>query len=871
MSEIASSIAKPTPMMQQYLQVKESHNDCLLLFRMGDFYELFFEDAINAAPILEIALTRRGKSDSQDIPMCGVPHHSCNIYINKLVKAGFKVALCDQLETPQEAKERGGHKAVVKRDVTRIITPGTLTEDHLLDGKTSNYLMSICKKDDQYSIAYADISTLEFKCFLSSEVNLYNDIEKINPTEIIIPDSIILDQKIRDLSPEYRKKLVTFVDSYFNYKKNKAKIEANYAVKSLEIFGDFNELLVMACGSLIEYACTTQKSERINLNPPIIQNNLKYMILDATARKNLEIFNSINENGVSLLKIIDKTVSNAGGRLLKQYLAFPSIDPKEIENRQDKIQYFINNKNFAEDIRKQIKSCADLERAAARISYNRATPTDLYLIKNTLKTALEIAKLLSNDNLLKAYGENLTKSEEIFKLLDRCLIDYDMFLNQKDYISPKYNETLSELYNFRDNSKILIDELREEYRNKTGVPNLKIEFNNVIGYYIEVTKSNLNKITSDEFIHRQTMVNGARFITDKLKSVEEKIISAKSQIEQIEMQVFNEIAEQINKASQNIVVTSHAIAELDVFTSLAILAEQNNYCRPIIDNSKKFDIEDGRHPVVEISFSKNSDSQFIANNCKLENQQKLWLITGPNMAGKSTFLRQNAIIALLAHIGSFVPAKNAHIGIVDRIFSRVGAGDDLAQGRSTFLVEMIETATILNQATDRSLVILDEIGRGTSTYDGLAIAWSCLEYIHDNLRCRTLFATHYHELTDLSNKLNSLKCYTVTVKEWENKVIFMHKVAPGIADRSYGINVAELAGIPSVVINRAKSVLHELHDQDQKAPLKDNDQMLDLFTYHNNKQNESKIEKEIAQIDPNKISPMQALELIYKLKKHLDN
>lgn len=868
MSVATASIAKPTPMMQQYLRVKEDHKDCLILFRMGDFFELFFDDAIDAAPVLEVALTRRGKTEGQDIPMCGVPHHASEFYIRKLIKAGFKVAICDQLETPEEAKKRAGYKAVVKRDVIRVITQGTLTEEGLLEGKTSNYLLSVYKDKEKYTLAYADISTLEFKCFESTKHTVSSDIARIDPAEIIIPDSLIVDSDFQSIYREYKNKIITFVDSFFSLKKNELKLKTNYNVQALEVFGNFSDVQIITCGALVEYICATQKQEKVALLPPKIDSSSDYMIIDQTARSNLELFSSLNENGIPLIKTIDKTLSNPGGRLLRQYLAFPSVNVDLINKRYNLVEFFLKNITLRQKIRQEIKSLPDIERFVGKIAYNRGNPQDLYQIKQALLVANNLSNELSNaqNDQTKSIAENLTKAESVLDILKEALVDRDIYLNQKDFVSAKFHPELEDLYNFRDNSKNLITELREEYRGKTAVPNLKIEFNNVIGYYVEVTKTNLDKINeNEEFIHRQTMVNGGRFTTEKLKAVESKIFTAKTQIEVIEAYVFSELSDKITANNKLLNLVAQSLAYLDVITSLAELASSNNYCRPSLDQSEKFEITNGRHPVVEQTMEQGTATQFIANSCNLENRQKLWLITGPNMAGKSTFLRQNALIAIMAQIGSFVPAESANIGVVDRVFSRVGAGDNLAQGRSTFLVEMIEAATILNQATAKSLVILDEIGRGTSTYDGLAIAWSCLEYIHNRLKCRTLFATHYHELTELAEKLSAMKCYTIQVKEWEGKIMFMHKVISGIADRSYGINVAELAGIPKVVIDRAKSVLSKLHDQNYS------NEKLDLFSYQamqSAKQDKAgeELKQFIESIKPDEISPKEALEIIYQLK-----
>lgn len=862
-------IEKATPMMQQYLKIKQEHQDCLLLYRMGDFYELFYSDATEAAPILEIALTKRGKNNGDDIPMCGIPHHSSEVYIQKLIKAGKKVAICEQLETPEEAKKRG-YKSVVKREVVRILTPGTLTEDNLLQGKKANYLASIVIENNKAAIAYADISTLEFAVISSDVGNLYSDLSRLNPTEVIMADSLIINQHLKDILDDFKCRVVTFVDSFFNPKKTERKIQHNFDLRTIESLGDFDNNQIAACGSLIEYLSITQKKEKIFLSFPKIIEKKDYMILDKITQSNLEIFDSKGEHGYSLLKIIDNTLTNAGGRLLRKFLSFPSVNLKTINDRLDLVEFFINNYSLCDKIRNILKKVPDIERSIAKIAIKRALPRDLYHIKQALEKAIIIANLCNNNNQnqLSIIAKKFFQGQEALALLKEALVERDAYFNEEDFIDRKYNLQLEELYEFRDNSRSTLDHLRREYVQKTGIHNLKIEFNNVLGYYIEVTKAQAKNLDCSELIHRQTMVNNVRFVSNKLKEVESKIIDINHQIELLEAQIFNEITDEVLNYREIILDIAKSISYLDVISSFAYFATNRKYSRPEINDTADLIIKEGKHPIIECSIEKNNQ-KFIENDLKLDQSQKIWLITGPNMSGKSTFLRQNAIISILGHIGSFVPAKFAKIGLIDRIFSRIGAGDDLAKGHSTFLVEMIETAVILNQATNKSLIILDEIGRGTSTYDGIAIAWSCLEYLHNHIKGRTLFSTHYHELTDLAKKLDKMSCYTVKVKEWENKIIFMHKVIPGIANCSYGINVAEIAGIPKDVVKRSKTILQKLNDRSHTAKVKNHHkENLDLLDYKQ-QQEENSITTKLVKINPDELSPKEALQILYQLKESL--
>lgn len=847
-------------MMQQYLSTKASYSDCLLFYRMGDFYELFFEDAIKAAEILEITLTKRGKLDAQEIPMCGVPHHSAESYISKLIKAGNKVAICEQMESPEEAKKRGA-KSVVKRDVVRIITAGTLTEDSILEAKLPNYLAAVCFDRVEVAIAYVDLSSSQFTVVNSSEGTLAADLSRIAPVEIIICDDVLNNKKLCDNLTEWRKKFVTFVKSFFECKKAENKLKYNFNLHNLDSLGDFNAAQISACGALLEYLCITQRQDKIALHFPKIKSASDYLVIDGTVRRNLELFHSEQE-GNSFVKIIDRTITNTGARLLRRYIAEPLQDPSKINMRLNLLEYFIQEKGLRDYIIDKLKTIPDLERAAARIAIGRGQPKDLYMIKIALNSAIELGKILDGRGIvaLRSLSTKLLQNDNIAFLLNRTLIEHDLYLQANDFVSPEFEPRIKHLYKLRDESVELINNLRQEYREKTGITTLKLEHNNMLGYYIEVTPTHQNKINEEEFILRQSMVNAKRYTTEKLKKLESEIIGAKDQITLLEQEIYQQLAEQIKTYVEKLSDTALAIAYLDVMVSFAVLSIQNKYCKPIIDQSDEFMIEQGRHPVVEQSL-KQHKLEFIANDCSLHDQQKLWLITGPNMAGKSTFLRQNAIIAIMAHMGCFVPAKAARIGVIDRIFSRVGAGDDLAQGRSTFMVEMTETATILNQATNRSLIILDEIGRGTSTYDGMAIAWSCLEYIHNQLGARALFATHFHELTELSKTLTQLRCFCAQVKEWQGKIIFMHKMIEGVASQSYGINVAELAGLPKQVIARAQNVLKQLHKE-----------RLTIDTNHTHSSQplevaESELETTISNLDLEQITPKQALDKLYELKQ----
>ncbi|MCA4774615.1 DNA mismatch repair protein MutS [Wolbachia endosymbiont of Mansonella ozzardi] len=834
---------KNTPVMEQYLNLKAQYKDHLLFYRLGDFYELFFDDAVKAAKLLNIVLTKRGSSYGQDIPMCGVPAHSSESYLHKLIDLGFKVAICDQLETADEAKRRG-YKSIVKRDVVRIITPGTIIEDSLLEDKSNNYLASIVEQDGEYAIGWLELSTGKFFYTLTNLKALDSDLLRISPKELLISEKLDEDEKIRSTLKNYKISITQHVQSFFEYNKSHRTLCEFYKIRELRVIGNFSKVEIMACGALLEYVRVTQRGSIPRLELPKPYKQQSFMFIDASARRNLELFSTqFNEKKGSLISVIDHTVTASGGRLLKQMLASPLACPKAINFRISTVEFFVNSHERRKKIREILSNIPDIERSLSRLMLGRGSPKDMNLLKIGLGKTLELSELLSkldplhnyylseksavdlqmsfqclipeskgkepastaqmtssDESELSTIHKSLGNHKELFELLNDALLDNNLSsAKEGGFINPQYNQELSELFYVLNNSNKLITKLRESYRDLTGIAALKILHNNILGYYIEVSAN--HKLTSDIFIHRQSLANSMRYTTNELKELENKILTARDAVISLEMKIFSELCSKIAKESEKIALAANALAKLDIRTAFAELAMQNNYVKPIIDDSKEFNICSGRHPVVEVN------NKFIANNINLAG---IHLITGPNMAGKSTFLRQNALIAILAHMGSFVPAGSAHIGVIDKIFSRVGATDNITAGYSTFMVEMIETATIVNQATDRSLVILDEIGRGTGVHDGLSIAQAVIEHIHNVNKCRAIFATHYHELTKVSKYLSNVKCFCVKIKEWNGEVIFLHEVVEGIADESYGIHVAKLAGFPDSVLDRASEVFEEL-------------------------------------------------------------
>ena len=870
-----------TPMMAQYLEIKSQYPDALLFYRMGDFYELFFDDAIKAAKVLDIALTKRGKHNDTDIPMCGVPHHSSENYLLTLIKSGHKVAVCEQLESPAEAKKRG-YKSVVKRDVVRLVTPGTLTEDGLLKARSHNFLAAYSIVRGEHSLAWVDISTgLMSVLSLNKVEDFVAELFRLTPSEVLIIDNT--DYDIIDAIEESGATATLRGKSAFDSTSGEERLKSLFAVASLEAFGSFGRAQVSALGSIAEYLDATQKGKLPILRPPVIELKENSMRIDSATRRNLELTRSINTGSRqgSLLGTIDRTVTAAGGRLLERRISAPSMDMDVINERHDALKFLRDNFDLSEPVMAFLKSIPDLERALSRVSLERAGPRDLANISKGLIQGKEIARLFKNHDLpaeLKLAIEKLIGHDEISSTLEKAIVpEPPLLVRDGGFVTEQFNSELDETRELKRDGTKIIAEMQRDFIELTGIQSLKIKFNNVLGYFIETTAKNAEKLQNstiaDNFIHRQTTANQMRFTTLSLSDTETKIINANAKALEIEKQIFNELSALIIQNFEKISAAAEALAVIDITNSLATLARDEEWCRPKIDSSKAFAIQGGRHVVVESSL-KNNGNSFIPNDCELS-EGSIWLVTGPNMAGKSTFLRQNALIAILAQMGCFVPATNAHIGIVSQLFSRVGASDDLARGRSTFMVEMVETAAILNQADDRALVILDEVGRGTATYDGLAIAWSTLEYLHEVNKSRSLFATHYHEMTVLADKLTRVINATVSVKEWNNEVIFLHEVRQGAADRSYGLQVAKLAGLPIEVLERAKVILNELEARDAKKGTEGKLLAKDLPLFSRSMTQKpvtqinynSELSNKIRSIYPDEISPNEALQILYDLKE----
>ena len=884
--------AKTTPMMEQFLKLKENHREYLLFYRMGDFYELFFDDAVKASAALDITLTKRGKHMDEDIPMCGVPVHAAENYLSRLIGKGFKVAVCEQMEAPEEAKKRG-NKSVVKRDVVRLVTPGTITEENLLDARAHNYLAALSLAKGKYALSWLDITTGDFYVSAVEAANLDAELARLQAGEMIASFTVLDKGELVVVLDDWQHIISPVENSLFDSARSSASLKDLYGVGITDTFGRAE---LAACGALIEYLTETQKGKLPKLKVPKLVGEDAVMMIDSATRRNLELNRTLaGEKKGSLLSTIDKTITGAGGRLLGSYLSAPLTDPVRVNKRLDLVTYFLNAEALRIQLRGLLKSCPDIERAMSRLSVGRGGPRDLAAVGQWLDQAFKIKEIIesnienSRDDLtgkiddLKAIINHFGNHSDIVDEFRRALLpDTPMIIRDGNFIAKGYHAPLDEFQMLKSESKRLIAALEGRYRDKTGINGLKIKYNNVLGYFIEVTALHADKLMTaplnEEFIHRQTLASAVRFNSQELAELAGKIGQAADRALTLEHELFEKLVVMVLKEWETIITASTALARLDVGGSLAELAVENNYTRPIVDESLAFEITGGRHPVVEASLKQNVQSKFVANDCDLGVDNRLWLITGPNMAGKSTFLRQNALIAILAQMGSFVPAHTAHIGIVDRLFSRVGASDDLARGRSTFMVEMVETAAILNQSSERSLVILDEIGRGTATYDGLSIAWAAVEHLHEVNKARGLFATHYHEMTALSDKLKQLALYYMKVKEWDGEVIFLHEVAAGSADRSYGIQVAKLAGLPAVVVERATQVLHSLEQggedgqgvaQGQKMEALSNE--LPLFSSVQEKvrmpnAEPSKVDKEMDKINPDELSPKDALELIYHLK-----
>jgi len=863
-----------TPAMAQYLELKRQHRDCLLFYRMGDFYELFFEDAAKAAAALDIQLTKRGRHEGEDIPMCGVPVHAAESYLARLIRQGFRVAVCEQMEDPAEAKKRGS-KAAIRRAVVRIVTPGTLTEETLLDARRSNYLAALADAAGELALAWLELSTGAFRLQAVTAAGLGAALARLTPGEVLVPDRLLQRREVVELLGDWQSRLTPLPDARFDSENGRKRLEALYGVRALDGFGSFSRAELAAGGALVDYVSLTQQGKAPLLQPPRRLGAGAVMEIDAATRRNLELTETLaGERRGSLLATIDRTVTGAGARMLAEHLAAPLTDPRAIALRLDAVSFLVEDERLRQDLREALKRCADIERAMARLALGRGGPRDLAALRDTLAASAEFRRLLqaapAKPRLLERAEGDLGEHGAFVAHLARALAaELPLIARDGGFIAAGYAAELDELRSLRDESRRRIAALQARYAGETGVASLKIRHNNVLGYYVEVTAVHAEKL-KERFIHRQTMAGAMRFTTPELSELESRIASAADRAVAMELKFFDDLVQAAMARAGEIARTATALARLDVAAALAELAQSERYCRPSIDDGLGFAVAGGRHPVVEAALRQAGGPGFVGNDCDLKPGQRLWLLTGPNMAGKSTFLRQNALIAILAQAGSFVPAERAEIGVVDRLFSRVGAADDLARGRSTFMVEMVETASILNQAGERALVILDEIGRGTATFDGLSIAWAAVEHLHGVNRCRALFATHYHELTALAAKLEHLACYTMRVKEWQGDVVFLHAVAPGAADRSYGIHVAKLAGLPAAVVERAEEVLALLEKGEQSGALARLAEDLPLFTAARPsgraEAKPSAVEGTLRDIEPDALSPRAALELIYKLK-----
>ncbi len=876
-----------TPMMAQYLEIKRGHPDALLLYRMGDFYELFFADAEKASATLGIALTKRGKHKGQDIPMCGVPVHALDHYLQKLIRHGHKVALAEQMEDPAEAKKRG-YKSVVARSVIRLITPGTLTEETLMEAGASNYLACLAghRGTGELSLAYAEISTGELAVRPTDHGRLAADLARLQASEILVSDTLLEDRLLVEVIESFGTAISPIAASRFDFTSAEHSLKSHFNVEALEVFGTFRKIDVSALGALLGYIKLTQVGQMPHLRGPKLEAANSGLAIDSATRANLELTRTLGgaRNG-SVLDCLDETVTPAGARLLANFVSQPLAEPTAINARLDAVAHFYEAEVLAQELRAALKATPDLARALGRITAGRGGPRDLAAVAKAVISAGEIQKQLRKEpslaplpNLLARVLDELNSAPTDIAWTITKALDTELPLMARDggFIAQGYDLSIDENRKLRDDTRQVIANLQADYAERSGIKALKIKHNNVLGYFVEVTAQQAETLKSSaaatEFIHRQTIASAMRYTTLALGELEQKIAMAGARVLSLELEHFRKFSEAVVGQRQRLSNLAEALAALDVFSALGLLAKARRYIRPIIDDSLSFDIKQGRHAVVEQVLQRAGEKAFSPNDSTLSDNKKLWLITGPNMAGKSTYLRQQALLVCIAQMGAFVPAASAHIGVVDKLFSRVGAADDLARGRSTFMVEMIETAAILNQATNRSLVILDEIGRGTATYDGLSIAWATLEHLHDHNDCRALFATHYHELTALAARLKNLHCATMNVKEWQGDIVFLHEVIAGVAGRSYGIQAARLAGLPPTVIQRATEILQRLEQGKDQATAQKLMQDLPLFAAPPPQQPAPKpdaLRDKLRKLMPDELSPREALDQLYELKRML--
>ena len=887
-----------SPGMAQYLEIKKQYEDYLLFYRMGDFYEMFFDDAKKASDALDIALTRRGEAFGKPVPMCGVPFHAYESYMAKLIKAGYKVAICEQMEDPAEAKKRG-YKAVVRREVIRLVTGGTITENSILDARKNNYLLAVSKLKNSFGFAWTDLSTGAFytqetpTSAATEYAELYSMLSRLSPAEILVADSMLETPDLFRLLNEYREKLTVLPQARFNFDGANKQIKEFYNIETLDAFANFSKAEVMAAGVIIDYIHITQKQKVSRIGRPVKIIGSRFMEIDAATRHNLNLTEGYK--GSTLKDVIDRTNFGGGARMLQDRLANPLLDVNEINQRLDAVEFFINHNEVRQKLCEQLHSCSDMERAVGRISIGHGGPRDLKDMLITLMQLPEIKYNVENfqhtdivddkmpeaiTNIIRRFGNHYQLVQTLFNALkdvDKDGNEYVPPLNARDggFIKRGFSAEYDAVCDMRDRGNVSILNMQKKYEAETGIDKLKVRCNNIIGYFIEVPNTYVTQLLDNpRFIHRQSVLNATRFTTAELTEMENAYRSAKERALAMELQLYEGLVRDVLLCAENIILAARALAELDIAASMANLALENNYCRPVLDDGVGFEVVEGRHPVVEAALKKSGESVFVGNDCAVNaKDNRLWLITGPNMAGKSTFLRQNAIIAIMAQMGCYVPAKSAHIGVINKLFSRVGASDDLSRGRSTFMVEMVETAAILNRADEHSFVILDEIGRGTATFDGLSIAWAVAEYLHNVNKCRTLFATHYHELVNLAERLPSLSLHCMKIKEFNNQVVFLHEVIQGAADRSYGIHVANMAGLPREVIRRADQILKKLEKDNQKNNALDIAHEMPLFDYQMpvaEVVKQSAVEEALKMINPDELSARQALDELYKLKNLLE-
>ena len=867
-------IDKFSPMMQNYLKTKEEYKDCILFYRLGDFYEMFFDDAITASRELELTLTGKDCGQEERAPMCGIPHHAAEVYIARLIAKGYKVAICEQLEDPKTAK------GIVKRDVIRVVTPGTVMESNLLEEKKNNYIMSIYKNGIYFGMSVCDLSTGDFRMTQIRDTNnfamLMDEISRYSPSEIVVNE--LMFNSTEEIA-KIKERFETYISKSNGFSQNVNEIKERSRIvneddQEIEKLDDYI-LAITAANGLIAYLIETQKNSLEYLNKILLYNTSKYMSLDINARRNLEITEKLRDKSKkgTLLWVLDKTSTSMGGRLLRRWLNDPLIDECHINRRLESVKELKEDIMLRGDIVDSLKKVYDIERLASKISYGSANGRDLISLKNSTAQLPGIKAVLSRakSQMLKDLYTELDELQDIYEIIDKAIVDEPpISVKEGGLIKLGYDEEIDSLKTATTDGKNWVLKLEAEEREKTGIKGLKVGFNKVFGYFIEVTKSNLSQVP-DRYIRKQTLANCERYITEDLKRLENEILGAEEKVINLEYNAFVGIRDEIEKNVQRVQKSANIISILDVLASFATVADDMNYVMPIVDNSGVIDIKDGRHPVIEKIIG---GSEFVPNDTYLDKgENRLSIITGPNMAGKSTYMRQVALITLMAQCGSFVPASYARIGVVDKIFTRVGASDDLSMGQSTFMVEMMEVATILKEATENSLVILDEIGRGTSTYDGLSIAWAVAEYIADKEKCgaKTLFATHYHELTQLEDKLEGVKNYSIAVKEKGEDIIFLRKIVSGGTDESYGVHVAKLAGVPKVVTTRANEILRSIERKNvlnekklEKENKKETAGQLDMYNYKL-----AEIAHELDKIDLNQLTPIDALNTLLKMKEKM--